>query len=127
MNRARPYIAAGLDHQGRVPQAHRALPLSATWPTRESANPVVPYAFGGCSCALGKAACDCHLYPPVRAAAGPGDLEAAESYCQRDPVRRPPPVPWRVLGAGCAVLLMVPLLAHLVLRALPYVAQVAAR
>jgi len=56
----------------------------------------------------------------------PGELGPAEAL-QCEPASVPPPVPWRALGAGCAVLLMVPLVAHLVLRALPYVAQVAAR
>lgn len=41
----------------------------------------------------------------------PGELEPAECL-QRDPVRRPPPVPWRELGAGLAVVLAVLLGVH---------------
>lgn len=56
----------------------------------------------------------------------PGELAPAE-YLQREPVRLPPAVPWRVLGAGLAILICVPLALHLVLVLAPVVTQVAAR
>ena len=56
----------------------------------------------------------------------PGELEPAECL-QRDPERKPPAMPWRALGAGCAVLLCVPLVLHLVLVLMPAAVQVAAR
>lgn len=55
----------------------------------------------------------------------PGELDTPESVYMRDPV--PPAYPWRALGAACAVLFSVPLLAHLFARFWPYVEQVAAR
>jgi len=54
----------------------------------------------------------------------PGELEPAEAL-QRDP--EPPPVPWRTLGSGLAVLILTPLVLHLVLTALPHAVTVAAR
>ncbi len=57
----------------------------------------------------------------------PGELDSAESCFLRDPERKPPELPWRALGAGCAVLLCVPLVLHLVLVLMPAAVQVAAR
>lgn len=57
----------------------------------------------------------------------PAELDSAESCYLRDPVRTPPAVPWRVLGAGCVVLICVPLVLHLVLVLMPAALQVAAR
>jgi hypothetical protein len=70
--RARPYIASGLDQQGRVQQTNLQ-----RW--EDDA--------GTCNTC-------------------PGELHTAECLFQREPVRRPPPVPWRALGAGLAIVFL---------------------
>lgn len=56
----------------------------------------------------------------------PGELEPAECL-QRDPVRRPPPYPWRALGTGLAVVFAAVIGVHLFAAFWPAVVQVAAR
>lgn len=56
----------------------------------------------------------------------PGELEPAEAL-QRDPVRLPPPVPWRQLGAGLLVVLLAVAGAHVASVVWPSSQQVASR
>lgn len=56
----------------------------------------------------------------------PGELEPVEAL-QREPVQRPPAVPWGELGAGVGVLFAVVAAAHLFAAFWPGVLQVAAR
>lgn len=50
-------------HQPRPLMAHRALPLSDTWPTRR----VHVEPFGGCGCSLGEPVCSCNPPAPAEA------------------------------------------------------------
>lgn len=94
MSRARPYIAAGLDHQGRIAQTRMQ-----AW--EDDA--------GTCNTC-------------------PGELDSAESCFQRDPDRgMPPPVPWRALGAGAAVLFLAVVGLQVAVQILPAAVQVATR
>jgi hypothetical protein len=55
----------------------------------------------------------------------PGELLPAEEL-QREPVRKPPPYPWRDLGAGLCIVFAVMLVAHFAVPVSP-TARVAAK